>query len=168
MITNFSGLKNVGFGSSYPTSFTPSSGLGKPWEPNSAQLSSAGSDYLQSMAGKADSGWLNNLFTGNRDFGRQAQMALAEMQYNSAEAAKARDWQERMSNTAYQRQVSDMRAAGLNPYLAYSAGGASSPSGYSSTAGSLNAGYSGQGAQNLVNSALSAISKIVGAAIAAG
>lgn len=39
------------------------------------------------------------------------------------------------SNTSYQRQVSDMQAAGLNPMLALGAGGASSPS--ASTSGSV-------------------------------
>lgn len=52
---------------------------------------------------------------------------------NLAIAQQQMAFQERMSNSAYQRSMDDMKKAGLNPMLAYSQGGASSPSGASAT-----------------------------------
>ena len=46
-------------------------------------------------------------------------------------ADKQMKFQEEMSNTSYQRAMADMRAAGLNPMLAYQQGGASTPVGAS-------------------------------------
>lgn len=49
--------------------------------------------------------------------------------FNAWQADLNRDFQRDMSNTAVQRQVKDMRAAGINPIMAVRYGGASTPAG---------------------------------------
>lgn len=66
----------------------------------------------------------NNLMMENT---RQSQA------YNAAEAAKNRDWQERLANSAHQREVADLKKAGLNPILSSGGQGATTGSGASAS-----------------------------------
>lgn len=65
--------------------------------------------------------------------------AKQQMEYNAEQAEIDRAYQAQMSNTAYQRAVKDLLAAGLNPILAVGNMGASTPVGAVASSGMANA-----------------------------
>lgn len=75
---------------------------------------------------------------------------VLQNQASKKEARKNREFQERMSSTAHQREVADLRAAGLNPILSAMGGsGASTPGGAMANIESMT--------KDATNSALSAL-----------
>lgn len=68
----------------------------------------------------------------------QQEMWQKKADYNANQAKLDREFQEYMSNTAYQRAVKDLFAAGLNPILAVGNMGASTPVGAMATSGLAN------------------------------
>jgi len=74
-----------------------------------------------------------NIFSGFSASRGQSAANRAQMSFNAEQAQMDRDWQERMSNTAFQRSRKDLEAAGYNPILAFPHG-ASTPSGASASA----------------------------------
>lgn len=61
-------------------------------------------------------------------------MANQNNSWSAEQALKQMEFQREMSNTAHQREIADLKAAGLNPVLSAKLGGASTPSGSAATA----------------------------------
>ena len=74
---------------------------------------------------------VSNMSTGDQlqdYFSLLGNVASQNNQWSAEQAMKQMEFQERMSNTAHQREMADLKASGLNPILSAKSG-ASTPSG---------------------------------------
>lgn len=128
-----------------------------------AEALNAGANQVAQMQGIAQS---NNAWSaGQAQIQRewQEQQNAKAMAFNQNEAAKNRNWQEMLSNTAHQREVKDLMAAGLNPVLS-----AMNGNGASVGSGATAQGVSSQGAKGDTDtSANGAIANLLGSILAA-
>lgn len=92
-------------------------------------------DGLSKISGitSANNAWSAQQASELRDW--QSREAEKVRKYNADEAAKNRSWQEFMSSSAHQREIEDLKKAGLNPVLsAFGGNGASTTSGATASA----------------------------------
>lgn len=128
-----------------------------------AQAVNAGANQISQMQGiaQANNAWSAQQATIQRDW-QEKQNAKA-MAFNQNEAAKNRNWQEMLSNTAHQREVKDLMAAGLNPVLS-----AMNGNGASVGSGATASGVTSQGAKGDTDtSASGAIANLLGSILSA-
>ena len=107
------------------------------------------------MAGAAAGGAIGAVSAANISAFAGLIGASQSRKFARVEAQKQRDWAERLSSTAYQRSMADMRAGGLNPILAYKTGGAGTPSG-ATAQGPSHSGLEGVGSSALAGAKLMA------------
>lgn len=120
-------------------------------------------DQIAGLKGVAQSNSAYNAEQARLQRDWTEQQSAKAMEFNAREAAKNRDWQKMMSDTAHQREVRDLMAAGLNPVLSAmngngaSVGSGATASGVVGSGSKADADTSTSGAiANLLGSILSA------------
>ena len=133
-------------------------GLSAPAGPSSAsdiaKLDVAG-NYMNYFNEAAKSGMEQEYAYALAGLQTDYDISVYNNEWSAKQAEISRNWEERLSNTAYQRAVKDLKAAGLNPILA-AGGGASTPN---SSQATVDTGATGT-ATNLASQTISAATQL--------
>lgn len=131
-------------------------GIGVPTIKTTASKRSSGSSDPASSLASQLSAAMDRIYMINQENTARSERQAAElrdwqakqnqiaMDFNSSEAAKNRNWQQMMSDTAHQREVRDLQAAGLNPILSASGGNGAAVGSGATASGVTSSGAKGE------------------------
>lgn len=120
----------------------------------------AGSDMISSLRDTAAYNSAQSAAQAQITRDWQVEQNAKAMEFSASEAAKNRDWQKMMSDTAHQREIADLKAAGLNPVLSAMGGNGAAVTSGATASGVTSAGATGQVDMSMNNALVNLLGSI--------
>lgn len=139
-INTAGGMYQVVAPGTYGSSYNPASGF---WSIKRDSEAGSYADVANVFKSISDSNTAKSMAQSERQMAFQKISAREQYRYNAEQARINREWQEMMSNTAHQREVKDLVAAGLNPILSATGGSGAAVTSGATASGSIQSGSMG-------------------------